>query len=112
MKNTAKALSVILAACLAAPAFSLESHSEAKSVEGKPNIIVVLADDMGYGDVSSYNPESKIPTPHIDRLANEGMKFTDGHLSSAVCTPTPGPDLANDVPVKLVKTVSARKHLK
>ena len=56
--------------------------------DGKPNIIVVLADDMGYGDVSAYNPESKIPTPNIDRLAREGMKFTDGHSSSAVCTPT------------------------
>ena len=54
----------------------------------KPNIIVILADDMGYGDVSAYNPGSKIPTPNIDRLATEGMKFTDGHTSSGVCTPT------------------------
>ncbi|WP_373496812.1 arylsulfatase [Aquiflexum sp.] len=53
-----------------------------------PNIIYILADDMGYGDVSSFNPESKIITPHIDRLANNGIKFTDAYTSSAVCTPT------------------------
>lgn len=54
----------------------------------KPNIIVILADDQGFGDVSVLNPDSKIPTPHIDRIANEGMSFTDAHTSSAVCTPT------------------------
>lgn len=54
----------------------------------KPNVIVVLADDLGYGDVSAYNPDSKIPTPHLDRIAAEGMRFTDGHTSSGVCTPT------------------------
>ena len=54
----------------------------------QPNIIVVLADDQGYGDVSAYNPESKIPTPNLDRLAAGGMRFTDAHTSSGVCTPT------------------------
>ena len=53
-----------------------------------PNIIIILADDQGYGDVSAYNPGSKIPTPNIDRLAKEGMRFTDAHTSSGVCTPT------------------------
>jgi len=53
-----------------------------------PNIVYILADDLGYGDVSCYNPESKIQTPHIDRLAAEGMRFTDAHTPSAVCTPT------------------------
>ncbi len=53
-----------------------------------PNIIIILADDQGFGDVSALNPESKIPTPHVDRLAKEGMAFTDGHTSSSVCTPT------------------------
>jgi arylsulfatase A-like enzyme len=56
--------------------------------EDRPNVILVLADDMGYGDVSACNPQSKIPTPRIDRLAREGMMFTDAHSSSAVCTPT------------------------
>ena len=53
-----------------------------------PNIVYILADDLGYGDVSALNPESKIQTPNIDRLANEGMHFTDAHSGSAVCTPT------------------------
>jgi arylsulfatase A-like enzyme len=47
-----------------------------------------MADDMGYGDVACYNPKSLIPTPEIDQLAKEGMKFTDAHSPSAVCTPT------------------------
>ena len=54
----------------------------------KPNIIIILADDMGYGDAACYNPGSKIPTPHLDRLARAGMRFTDAHSPSAVCTPT------------------------
>jgi arylsulfatase A len=51
-----------------------------------PNIVYILADDMGYGDPSYAG--GKIATPHLDRLAKEGMKFTDAHTSSAVCTPT------------------------
>ncbi len=53
-----------------------------------PNILLVLADDLGYGDVSCYNPESKMRTPNLDRLAAEGMRFTDAHSPSTVCTPT------------------------
>ncbi len=55
----------------------------------EPNIVVIYADDLGYGDVQSYNPErGKIPTPHIDRFASQGMRFTDGHSSSGVCSPS------------------------
>ncbi|MEO2089754.1 MAG: arylsulfatase [Gemmataceae bacterium] len=54
----------------------------------KPNVVYILADDLGYGDVGCYNPKSKIPTPYIDRLAKEGLRFTDAHSPSAVCTPT------------------------
>lgn len=53
-----------------------------------PNIIVILADDLGYGDLRCYQPASKIPTPHLDRLAADGVRFTDAHTPSAVCTPT------------------------
>lgn len=53
-----------------------------------PNIVYILADDLGYGDVSCYNENSKIHTPHIDQLARQGIKFTDAHVSSSVCTPT------------------------
>lgn len=55
----------------------------------RPNIVVLYADDLGYGDVQCYNPErGRIPTPHIDQLAAEGMRFTDGHSSSGVCSPS------------------------
>lgn len=54
----------------------------------RPNIVVILCDDLGYGDVRAFNPRSRIPTPHVDRLAAEGMRFTDAHSSSAVCSPT------------------------
>jgi arylsulfatase A-like enzyme len=54
----------------------------------KPNVILILADDLGYGDVGCYNADSKIPTPHLDKLAREGMRFTDAHSPSSVCTPT------------------------
>ena len=54
----------------------------------RPNIVYILADDMGYGDIGCLNLECKIPTPNIDRLAKEGMSFTDAHSGSAVCTPT------------------------
>ena len=56
-----------------------------------PNIVLVLADDMGHGHVSCLNPESKIQTPHIDALARAGMTFTDAHSGSAVCSPTRWP---------------------
>ena len=54
----------------------------------KPNLVYILADDMGYGDLSCLNPESKIRTEHLDRLAAEGLSFTDAHATSAVCTPS------------------------
>lgn len=54
----------------------------------KPNIIVILADDFGVGDIQAHYPDNKIPTPYLDRLVNEGMSFTDAHSGSAVCSPT------------------------
>ena len=64
------------------PAFSLKPQAQ------PPNIVLILADDLGYGDLGAYNPESRIPTPHLDRLADQGMRFTDAHSPSTVCTPT------------------------
>jgi arylsulfatase A len=61
---------------------------EAAAAE-RPNIVVLYADDLGYGDVHVYNPDrGRIPTPHLDRLATEGMRFTDAHSSSGVCSPS------------------------
>jgi len=48
----------------------------------------MMADDMGWGDVGCNNPESLIPTPYIDSIADEGIRFTDAHSSCALCTPT------------------------
>jgi arylsulfatase A-like enzyme len=53
-----------------------------------PNIVIIYADDMGYGDLNCQNPNSKIPTPHLDQLASEGMRFTDAHSSSGICSPS------------------------
>ena len=65
--------------------FSFFACKEEKKL---PNIIIVLADDLGYGDIRIYNPASKIPTPYLDQLARDGMRFTDAHTPSSVCTPT------------------------
>ena len=68
-----------LFACVFAPTLA---------VAAQPNILLILADDMGYGDPSCYNPQSKIPTPNIDRLAWEGMRFTDAHAPGPLCVPS------------------------
>lgn len=64
------------------------SAAAAASPAPPPNIVILYADDMGYGDLAVQNPDSKIRTPHLDRLAREGMRFTDAHSSSGICTPS------------------------
>ncbi len=66
----------------------MDSTGCATEPHSPPNILIILADDLGYGDVRCYNPESKVPTPNIDRLAAEGMRFSDAHSPATVCTPT------------------------
>ncbi len=63
-------------------AVSLMSAAEARET---PNVLIILVDDFGYGDAACYNANSKIPTPHIDRLAREGMRFTDAHAPGPLC---------------------------
>ncbi|GAB6166046.1 arylsulfatase [Thermostilla marina] len=65
-----------------------KTQADTSETPRRPNIVFILADDMGYGDVHALNPQSKIPTPNLDRLARAGMTFTDAHTPSAVCTPT------------------------
>jgi arylsulfatase A-like enzyme len=85
----AGAVGVVLPSAMRDTLARLPSGGLAESdSRGKPNIVYILADDLGYGDVRRLNPEGKIPTPNIDRLASEGMLFTDAHSGSAVCTPT------------------------
>lgn len=73
---------------LAAAAVVMSAAPLPAAVPSRPNIVYILADDLGYGDPGCYNPESKIPTPNMDRLARDGVRFTDAHAPSAVCTPT------------------------
>ncbi len=78
---------ILLRTVLLIPALGLPlgiSHA----ADGQPHVVLLLADDLGYGDVQPLNPRSSIPTPAFNRLAREGMTFTDAHTPSAVCTPT------------------------
>lgn len=87
IQSTATFKILFVASLFLIPCLRVEANNH-DGVSGNPNIIFILADDQGFGDVSALNAESKIPTPNIDRIANEGMIFSDGHSSSAVCTPT------------------------
>lgn len=66
----------------------LTTKSASAAPPSMPNIVILYADDMGYGDLGLQNPESKIPTPHLDQMARQGTRFTDAHSSSGVCTPS------------------------
>jgi len=75
--------------CFSILAFFISCKQTAQNTEvKKPNIIIILADDLGYGDPEVYNDESKIPTPNINALAHNGLRFTNAHSPSSVCTPT------------------------
>ena len=71
-----------------AAAFALPALRGIAAPAARPNVLYILADDLGYGDLRCLNPNSKIATPNVDRLATAGMIFTDAHSSSAVCSPT------------------------
>jgi arylsulfatase A-like enzyme len=73
---------------LVALAFARAAFAQAPQDRPLPNIVYILADDLGYGDVRCLNPGGKIPTPNIDRLASEGATFKDAHSGSSVCSPT------------------------
>src|SRR5215216_6691346 len=74
---------IVLAASLACTAI----WTTEAAANDRPNVIFILADDVGYGDLGSYGA-TKIATPNLDRMAKEGLRFTDGHSASATCTPT------------------------
>ncbi|MBD0822729.1 sulfatase-like hydrolase/transferase [Aestuariibaculum marinum] len=79
--RTFKILNILLAFV------ALVSCSKEK-VNASPNIVIIYADDMGYGDLHIQNPNSKIPTPNLDNLAKEGLRFADTHSSSGICSPS------------------------
>ena len=72
---------------LLAPLASVEA-GDTSQPSARPNVVIILADDFGVGDIQAHYPENKIATPHLDRLVRQGRSFTDAHTSSAVCSPT------------------------
>jgi arylsulfatase A len=82
-------LAALISAAMAAAVAPVQADPPAAGTAARhPHVVLILADDLGIGDLGCYNPRSKIPTPHLDRLATEGIRFTDAHSPSAVCTPT------------------------
>jgi arylsulfatase A len=76
----------------------------------QPNILLILVDDMGWGDPRCFNPESKIATPHIDKLAAEGMKFTDAHAGASICVPSRYSLLTGRMPYRNWNRESVRRN--
>ena len=84
LRSTVRVAIAVVALCS-----QLLSVTQVKAAKKRPpNIVLIMADDLGYGDLGCYNRESKIPTPNLNRLATESIRFTDAHTPSAVCTPT------------------------
>lgn len=84
--HTIATLAVTVCGALAAPL--IDTRSLSAEANDRPNIVVIYTDDQGYGDASCLNSEAKFETPNLDRLAREGMTFTDAHSSDTVCTPS------------------------
>jgi arylsulfatase A len=87
MKLKRSLIYLLLFITVAAVSCAVKSSNESQEAE-KPNIVIIYTDDQGSGDVSALNPEAKFQTPNMDKLVNEGITFTDGHSSDAVCTPS------------------------
>ncbi len=80
---------LILASCKIDTKEAARNNNEPQIENVKnPNVVVIYADDMGYGDLNNQNPDSKIPTPNLDQLTKDGMRFTDAHSGSTVCSPS------------------------
>ena len=87
----------------------LLSTVSAAFAKSDPNILFILVDDMGYGDLSSYNSDSKIPTPHLDKLAEQGIRFTDAHSAGSLCHPSRYGLMTGQLPFR-IDTSKWRKH--
>lgn len=73
---------------LGAVALLCSANDQSEAADRAPNVVLILADDLGYGDLGCYNPDSKIPTPEIDSIAAAGMRFTDAHAAGPLCHPS------------------------
>ncbi len=101
-------LTVLLLATSAAPV-------DADTKPTNPNVLLILVDDMGWGDPQCFNAQSKIATPHIDKLADEGMKFTNAHAGASICVPSRYSLLTGRMPYRNWKTTGVkglRKQIK
>lgn len=114
-RTTTFAFLVVAAVLLTAPARMLcatdepsESRGPTKRVAARPNILIILVDDMGYGDARCFNPESKIATPHIDELARNGMRFTDAHAGGSICVPSRYSLLSGRMPYRTWNTTGVK----
>jgi len=88
MNQRKSILVALLLATLAVGPLALRASAEPVT-KAKPNIVLIYADDLGYGDIGCYGA-TKVKTPHLDRLASQGLRFTDAHSSAATCTPSRG----------------------
>jgi len=105
-------LTLLLGALLLAPLAALHAADKKPT---KPNVLLILVDDMGWGDPQCFNARSKIATPHIDRLAAEGMKFTNAHAGASICVPSRYSLLTGRMPYRNWKTTGVkgvRKQIK
>ncbi len=80
-------IKTLMTGMMGAGCLSSTIHAKQKG-QTRPNILFLFLDDLGYGDISSYNPKSKIDTPNIDRLAKEGVSFMDAHAAASICGPS------------------------
>jgi arylsulfatase A-like enzyme len=87
-KTCTSVLGLVGVVFFAAGCQRLQDEASSRETPALPNIVFILADDMGYGDVQAFNPGSKIPTPNLNLLAEGGMRFLDAHSGSGVCSPT------------------------
>ncbi|RMG38031.1 MAG: arylsulfatase, partial [Planctomycetota bacterium] len=86
MSGRDRTLRVLAVAAVVLVAHRLSFADAGKPADGpRPHVVLILVDDMGYGDPRCFNPQSKIPTPNIDRLAREGIRFTDAHAPGPLC---------------------------
>jgi arylsulfatase A len=86
MKNTVRVL--FIAYAVTTCFWSCSEKKSEDELKKRPNVLIILADDLGYGDLSSFNPLSKISTPNIDAIAENGMKFTNAHAAGTWCVPS------------------------
>ena len=92
------------------PASGAVPRAAAPNTPDRPNIVLIYTDDIGYGDVGCYGA-TKVKTPHIDRLAREGRRFTDAHSASAVCSPSRYALLTGEYPLRVNSWTAIFSHV-